>query len=170
MTSSRNPLLIVPIRDRRQHRRLLTIKNVAVTMLSIAAVVAAMSIYSESRRGPAGEYGRLLGTQVAGPNVAARKVDVVHEGPVADQAAPDPMLVAPAAREQLLMANTNVAQTPAVTTSVEPTAVAITPMRTGAAARGTTIVGDGSGVEVVRPPVTSTAPQPALSGGIFKKQ
>jgi len=40
MLPSRAPLLIVPIRDRRQSRRILTIKNCAITMLSVAVVFA----------------------------------------------------------------------------------------------------------------------------------
>jgi len=35
---------------------------------------------------------------------------------------------------------------------------------------GTTIVGDGDGVTIVKAPATSTAPHPVLSGGIFKQQ
>ena len=171
MPPSRKPLLIVPIRDRRQRRRVLTIKNVAMTMLGVAVVIAAISIYSKGRRDPAAEYGRLTG-EVAAPNRdLARKVNVVEEGPVAAQAAPDPMLIAPAAREQLLMANSNVAPPPpAVTTSSTPTPAAIVPMTAGNSAHGTTIVGDGTGVAIVHAPASSTAPPPPLSGGIFKQQ
>src|SRR3954447_3399201 len=109
MSRPRKPLLIVPIRDRRQRRRILTIKNCAITMLSIAVIFASISIYNEARRAPAGEYGRLFRSQVPSTNTAiSRKVDVIEEGPVDDQRAADPMLVAPAAREQLLLANSNV--------------------------------------------------------------
>jgi hypothetical protein len=167
MIRSRKPLLIVPIRDRRQRRRILTIKNCAISMLSVASIFAAISIYNEARRGPAGEYGRLFGKQVAVPNDdITRKVDVIHEGPVADQSASDPMLVAPAAREQVLMANSNVATTKPVTTTVLAPTAAIGDVR----GHGTTIVGDGNGVAVVKAPATSTAARPVLSGGIFKQQ
>jgi hypothetical protein len=168
MLRSRKPLLIVPIRDRRQHRRILTVKNCAISMLSVAVIFASISVYNEMRRGPAGEYGRLFGNQVGTPNDAiTRKVDVVNEGPVADQSAPDPMLVAPAAREQILMANSNVAVTP----KPAPIFVAPPPSAIGdVRGHGTTIVGDGSGVTVVKAPATSTAPRPVLSGGIFKQQ
>jgi hypothetical protein len=168
LTRPRKPLLIVPIRDRRQRRRILTIKNCAISMLSVASLFAAISIYNEARRGPAGEYGRLFGKQVTVPNEGiARKTDVIHEGPVADQSAPDPMLVAPAAREQILMANTNVAVTKpvATTAAVVPRPSAIGEVR----GHGTTIVGDGNGVTVVKAP-TTTASRPVLSGGIFKQQ
>lgn len=170
MPPSRTPLLIVPIHDRRQRRRVLTIRNFAVTMLGVAVVIAAISIYSGSRRSPAAEYGRLSGTEVAAPNQdVSRRVDVVHESPVDDQAAADPMLVAPAARGQLLMANSNVA-TPELTTTGATAPAAVVPMAPGAADHGTEIVGDGTSVAVVRAPASSTAPPPQLSGGIFKKQ
>ena len=143
-----------------------------MTMLGVAVEIAAISINFKGRRDPAAEYGRLTGTEVAAPNRdLARKVNVVQEGPVADQAAPDPMLIAPAAREQLLMANSNVAPPPpAVTTSSTPTPAAIVPMTAGNSAHGTTIVGDGTGVAIVHAPASSTAPPPPLSGGIFKQQ
>ena len=164
MLPSRKPLLIVPIRDRRQHRRILTIRNCAISMLSVAVVFASISIYSEARRGPAGEYGRLFGKQVTVPDAAIeRKIDVIDEAPVADQRASDPMLVAPAAREQVLLANTNkAAPTPVVKTVPAPTSVGDT------GGHGTTIVGDDNGVTVVK--ATSTASRPVLAGGIFKQQ
>ncbi len=169
MLPSRAPLLIVPIRDRRQGRRILTIRNCAISMLSIAVVFASISIYNEKRRGGAGEYGRLFGSQVPAANDGvARKTDVVSEGPVSDQAAPDPMLVAPAAREQLLVANTKTNTTQATTTTIAPV-TAPTPQVFASAAHGTTIVGDADGVKIVKAPSTTTAQQPVLSGGIFKQ-
>ena len=165
MLPSRAPLLIVPIRDRRQSRRILTIKNCAISMLAIAVVIASISIYNEHRHAVAGEYGRLFGSQVSAANDGvARKNDVVTEGPVADQGAPDPMLVAPAAREQLLVAKTNTAP-PATTTTIAP--VAPPSPQVAASAHGTTIVGDADGVKIVKAPSTTTAP--VLSGGIFKQ-
>jgi hypothetical protein len=164
MLNPRKPLLIVPIRDRRQHRRILTIRNCAITMLSAAAIFAAISIYNEARRSPVGEYGRLFGSQVPATNTAiSRKVDVIKEGPIDDQRAADPMLVAPAAREQLLLANTNVPVAPPPAPVISPSAIG------NVSGHGTTIVGDGNGVAVVRPS-TTTAAKPVLSGGIFKQQ
>src|SRR3954468_10289988 len=143
MIRSRKPLLIVPIRDRRQRRRILTIKNCAISMLSIAVIFASISVYNEARRAPAGEYGRLFGSQVPATNTAiSRKVDVIEEGPVDDQRAADPMLVAPAAREQLLLANTNVPVAP----TPPPPRVAAPPAIGNVSGHGTTIVGDGNGV------------------------
>jgi hypothetical protein len=168
MSPPRKPLLIVPIRDRRQSRRILTVKNCAISMLSVAVAVAAISTYNAARRAPAGEYGRLFGSQVPATNTAiSRKVDVIEEAPVDDQRAADPMLVAPAAREQLLLANTNVPVAPRPVPVAVPSPSAIGTVN----GHGTTIVGDGSGVAVVHATsTTSTAARPVLSGGIFKQQ
>ncbi|HEX3577535.1 MAG TPA: hypothetical protein VHY33_03140 [Thermoanaerobaculia bacterium] len=168
LSRSRKPLLIVPIRDRRQRRRILTIRNCAISMLSFAVIFAAISIYNEARRTPAGEYGRLFGSQVPATNTAiSRNVDVIKEGAIDDQRAADPMLVAPAAREQILLADTNVPAPPP-----QPVAVPVAPPSAigNVSGHGTTIVGDGNGVAIVRASATSTAPRPVLSGGIFKQQ
>jgi hypothetical protein len=174
MLRSRKPLLIVPIRDRRQSRRILTIRNCAISMLSVAVIFAAISIYNEMRRAPAGEYGRLFGGQVPATNTAIpRNVDVIEEGPVADRGVADPMLVAPAAREQLLLANTNApAPVPAPVLVPRPAPVAPPSAIGNVSGHGTTIVGDGTGVAVVRASTTTspTAARPVLSGGIFKQQ
>jgi hypothetical protein len=165
MLRPRKPLLIVPIRDRRQRRRILTIRNCAIAMLSLAVIFAAISIYNDRRSAPAGEYGRLFGSQVPANAPTPRRVDVVTEAPVNDGRAADPMLTAPAAREQLLLANTN-APAP-----VAPPVPISAPSAIGnVSAHGTTIVGDGNGVAVVHASTTSTAARPVLSGGIFKQQ
>jgi hypothetical protein len=163
MLRPRKPLLIVPIRDRRQRRRILTIRNCAITMLSIAVIVATISTYNAARRTPAGEYGRLFGSQVPATNTTiTRKVDVIEEAP-ADDRGPDPMLVAPAAREQ---ANVAIPAAPAPAPVASPSAIG------NVSGHGTTIIGDGSGVAVVHGSTTSTTgtATPVLSGGIFKQQ
>jgi hypothetical protein len=169
LSRARKALLIVPIRDRRQSRRILTVKNCAISMLSVAVIVAAISTYNAARRAPAGEYGRLFGGQVQATNTTiSRNVDIIKEGPVDDQRAADPMLVAPAAREQLLLANTNVPIAPPPASRPAPVA---SPSAIGNVSdHGTTIVGDGTGVAVVKASTTSTAARPVLSGGIFKQQ
>jgi hypothetical protein len=169
MSQFRKPLLIVPIKDRRQGRRVLTIKNCAMTMLGVAVVFASISIYSESRRGTTADYGRLFGTQVGAPNHVSSNVAIVQEGSVADQTAPDPMLIAPAAREQLLMAGSNVDQTPLPAAAVPAVTSVIVPVN-GSKPHGTAIIGDSNGVVVAHAPASSTAPPPPLSGGIFKQQ
>jgi hypothetical protein len=168
MPDPRRPLLIVPIRDRRQHRRILTIRNCAISMLALAVIFATISIVNGMRRGPSAEYGRLFGNQVSTPNEGVtRKVDVIREAPVSDQRNADPMLVAPAAREQVLMANTNAPGPVTTVTTIAPQPAKPTPP---ANAHGTSIVGDGTGITVVKAPATSTAPRAVLQGGIFKQQ
>jgi hypothetical protein len=164
MPAPRQPLLIVPIRDRRQRRRILTIRNCAISMLSAAVIVAAISIGSGMRSGPVDDYGRLFGKQAATPDAGIeRKVDVIKEGPVGEQTSADPMLTAPAAREQVLMANSN-APAPVVATTIAPEAAPVTAPPN---AHGTSIVGDGTSIAVVR--TKSSAPRPVLAGGIFKQ-
>ncbi|HEV7573126.1 MAG TPA: hypothetical protein VGQ21_16620 [Thermoanaerobaculia bacterium] len=163
MLRPRKPLLIVPIRDRRQRRRILTIKNCAITMLSVAVVVATISTYNAARRAPANEYGRLFRSEVAPANATVpRKVDIIEEG-AADDRGTDSMLVAPAAREHT--------DSPALMPAPAPRVAVASPSAIdNVRGHGTTIVGDGSGVAVVPAPTTSTAPRPVLSGGIFKQQ
>jgi hypothetical protein len=167
MLPSRQPLLIVPIRDRRQGRRILTIRNCAISMLAVAVVIATFSIYRERQHSTTGGYGRLFGSEVTATDRIERKADVINEGTVVDQSAPDPMLVAPAAREQVLGVNAN-GNAPVTTTTISPVQAA--PIQGVAEGHGTAIVGDGKGVTIVKAPGTSTAPHPVLSGGIFKQK
>jgi hypothetical protein len=172
----RKPQLIVPIRDRRQRRRVLTLKNFGKAAAAVAAMFAVIIVYANVRHMPAGEYGRLFGKQVAAPDAPiARKTDVVSEGRVQDQTAPDPMLVATGAGEQVLMANSNVPNQPPATqtTTAFVAAGSKTPVVIGsAAAKGVSIVGDGDGLAVVGGATAKAAPQqrPVLGGGIFKQQ
>jgi hypothetical protein len=135
-------------------------------MLAVAVVIASFSIYTERRRRTGG-YGGLFGTEAPATNRVERKSDVIDEGTVADQSTPDPMLDAPVAREQVMpeqvLATFPTPIVPATTTTIAPAPVV-------AEGHGATIVGDGKGVTVVKAPDTSTAPQPVLSGGIFKQQ
>jgi hypothetical protein len=98
----RKPDLIVPIRDRRQHKRYLTLRNAAKAFVVCAVVFLAITIRSEMQPRHADGFGRLLQKEM--PKVEAKPVEVVHEAPppVSDHTAADPMLVAPAAREQWL--------------------------------------------------------------------
>src|SRR5258706_27905 len=73
MLPSRQPLLIVPIRDRRQSRRILTIRNCAISMLAVAVVIASFSIYRGRRHGEAGQYGGLVGPEVTATDRIRRK-------------------------------------------------------------------------------------------------
>src|SRR5215213_11340517 len=98
----RNPDLIVPIRDRRQHKRYLTLRNVGGAFLVLAVLFVAITIRSEMQPRHSDAFGRLFEREL--PPVEAKPVEVVKEAapPVADHTAADLMLVAPAAREQWL--------------------------------------------------------------------
>jgi hypothetical protein len=158
MLPSRAPLLIVPIRDRRQGRRILTIRNCAITMLAVAVVIASISIYSQRRRGEGRE---LFRTETPAANGVARNDDIISEGDAIDQNPPAPMLAAPAAREYVPL------PAPAPATRITKITPAPPVVIEG---HGTAIVGDGEAVKVIKAPATSTAPPPPLSGGIFKQQ
>jgi hypothetical protein len=156
------PDLIVPIRDRRSRKRVITWKNFGYAAIALVVVFAALTIQSDLRHSKGDGYGRLFGKQVSGqPEVVPQKVDIVREAPVPDETSADPLLLAPAAREQYLGVNSsNMPQPPVVNSSVMPTQPVQT--QTGA----TSIVGGPEGVTITK----NLAPQrPTLSGGIFRK-
>jgi len=155
--------LIVPIRDRRQHRRIVTLKNFGRLAIALAIVLAGLTIASEMQRGtPSDGYGRLFRKEVASHNdVARQKFDIVKEAPVADQTAADPMLIRPAARAQALGIGLDPAK-PAGALPADDLPVAHERM-----GPGVSIVGDSAGVAVVHQNGTTRG---SLSGGIFKKQ
>ena len=150
------PDLIVPIRDRRRRKRVLTLKNFRNFALGIAVLLLAITIQSDLRHLKPGQYGRLFSKQVPSqPEIAPRKIEVVREAsPVPDQTAADPLLLASAAREQYLGVNT-----PPVPPNVAPP----TPVP---ASSDVAIVSGPNGVTIVR---GEAKRQPALSGGIFRQ-
>jgi hypothetical protein len=147
--------LIVPIRDRRQRRRIVTLRN--FRNLTIAAVLAflAITIYSETRGPGAGDYGRLYSNELP-PRVEAKPVEVIHEAEPAtipDATYADPTLVAPMARGQWLDGE----QQTTATLVPPPVDVRIDP----SAGSDLTIVGGPEGVTVVR----GERKRPLLKGG-----
>jgi hypothetical protein len=154
------PDLVVPIRDRRGRKRVLTLKNFGYAAIALVVIFAVLTIQSSLRHSKGDGYGRLFGTQVSGqPDVVRRKVDIVREAPVPEETAVDPLLIAPAAREQYLGVNSSNMPQPVVSSSVMPSQTVQT--QTGAVS----IVGGPEGVSV-----TKQAPQrPTLSGGIFRQ-
>ena len=158
--------LIVPIRDRRQSRRILTKRNVLGTLGVAILAFAGITIRSEMHH-PSGSYGRLFGEQVTVDAPAATQtIAVVTEGQVHDETAADPMLVSSGAREQILGVTPQPAAAPAPTFVPEaPVAAAsITATGDGEHAR-VAIVGGTEGVTLVK----KSGDHPVLSGGIFKQ-
>ena len=160
------PDLIVPIRDRRSRKRVLTLKNSGYAAIALVVVFAALTIQSDLRHTKSDGYGRLLGKQVAQPEVVPQKVDVVREAPpVADETSADPLLLAPAAREQYLgVDSSNMPQPQQTQTVVSSSVMTSQPveMRRGDVA----IVGGPEGVTITKGQAT---PRPTLSGGIFRQ-
>ena len=157
------PDLIVPIRDRRSRKRVLTLKNFGYAAIALVVMLAALTIQSDLRHTKGDQYGRLFGTQVSGqPEVVPQKVDVVREAPVPDETSADPLLIAPAAREQYLGVNSsNMPQPqPVVSSSV------MTPQPVPTAQGAVQIVGGPGGVTITKGQPT---PRPTLSGGIFRQ-
>lgn len=159
------PELNIPNRDRRARRRILTLKNARFVVLGLVLLTVGVVLYARRGGTSAGDYGRLFGKQVTQTQVQApRHLDVVTEAPVPDQTAADPLLVAPAAREQYLGVNGQPAapaQVPAVTATPPPKAVAIQQGDRVA------VVGDASGVSIAR---TTSAATPKLTGGFGRPE
>jgi hypothetical protein len=143
--------LIVPIKDRRQHKRYLTLKNAGIASAVAFVGFIAVSIYSEIRRPAPNDYGRLARREIPPPPVAQKPMAVVQEtSAIDDQAHADPMLVAPAAREQWLGDTTS-------------SAAIIPPPPPVPIARGDSvaIVGGPGGIAIVK----QDRRKPQLSGG-----
>jgi hypothetical protein len=152
------PDLIVPIHDRRQHKRYLTLKNFGYAMIAAVVLFIGITILSEMRGNGPASYGRLVDREL--PHAVEQKpVEVVNERPTIDneQTHADPMLTAPMAREQWLHA-----QAPA------PVAVHVPPRVEAAVASGETdvaIVGGPEGVKIVQ----KERRRPTLSGGFGRQ-
>src|SRR5258706_3683561 len=84
--------------ERRQHRRIVTLKNFGLFMVFVVIVYAGLSVDDLLRRSSAGD-GRLM-RQGAVHDDVRPPVQVVTEAPVSDETSVDPLLMAPAAREQ----------------------------------------------------------------------
>ena len=152
----RRPDLIVPIRDRRQRRRFLTLKNFGWTTLAGVLIFIGISIRSEMRGPTPHGYGGLFDRAVD-TEVVRKPVDVVQEAePVADANAADPLLVAPAARAQVM--KDEVVAT--ATVAPAPTAAAVTK-----GSGDVTIVGGPKGLTVVR----KERRKPVLTGGFGRQ-
>lgn len=154
----RKPDLIVPIRDRRQHKRYLTLRNSGYALLAALVVFLGITIRSEMRgTGPA-SYGRLVEREL--PQVEQKApLEVVREAPVTtEQTHADPTLMEPMAREQWLRA-----QTP-----TQPVVVDVPHRAAAALATGETdvaIVGGPEGVKIVQ----RERRKPVLSGGFGRR-
>jgi hypothetical protein len=156
----RHPDLIVPIRDRRQRKRYLTLKNFGIAMGVFVVLFIAITIRSEMRGNGPSNYGRLVERELPPVAHEQKPVEVVRETPTVDveQTHADPMLTAPMAREQWLHAQTETAAVP----------VPIAPRVAASVVSGETevaIVGGPEGVQIVQ----KERRRPTLSGGFGRK-
>jgi hypothetical protein len=115
-------------------------------LIVVFVVFVAINIRSEVRRTKPGEFGRLNGRTVSS---ASQPVEIVEEAPapVSDETSADPMLVAPAAREQYL----HVQQSAQPERVIEPIAAPQQTMPRQGKGRFT-IVGGPEGVTLVDAP------------------
>ncbi len=156
----RRPDLIVPIHDRRKHRRYLTLKNFRNAFLAFVVIFAGISIRSEMRGTDGSSWGRLMEREL--PPVEQKPVEVVREAapePVSDAAHADPLLTEPMVREQWL--HGDFAAPESATTG---TMSIHAPRAEASVATGETrvaIVGGAEGVQIV----TRERRAPVLSGG-----
>ena len=158
---STRPDLIVPIRDRRQHRRILTLKNFRNACVVMIALVAGLVIeeHLRNRSGNASDYGRLFSAEIQSMNAVEKTPQVVAAAPIDDHDAADPMLVRAAAREQLLMADSNV--TPPPVETVVPTVQRQEPLAGYDTNGRLVITGGPEGVSLVK----QASNKPVLGGG-----
>ncbi|HKR66273.1 MAG TPA: hypothetical protein VJZ00_21270 [Thermoanaerobaculia bacterium] len=155
---NRRPDLIVPIRDRRQHKRYLTLKNAAIASAIAFVAFIGVSIYSEVRRPGTSDYGRIAARELPPPPTAQKPVDVVREAPaINDEAHADPMLVEPMGRAQWLGDETSNA-------AVMITPTASTPVAT-VRGSGVAIVDGPQGVTIVQ----QQQKRAVLSGGFGRR-
>ena len=162
------PELNIPNRDRRDHRRILTLKNARFAVLGLVLLTVGLVLYARRGRTSPDDYGRLFGKQITQPQAEVPKPpDVITEAPVQDQYGADPLLVEPAAREQYLGVKPQPVvpvQVPAVAATAPPALPAPVPVQQG---DRVAIVGDDKGVSIAR--TTSAAP-PKLTGGFGRQQ
>lgn len=150
--------LIVPVRDRRQRKRYLTLRNFRNVALALVVVFAAIQIRSELRGYDGREFGRLYQGDL--PKVEQKPVEVVHEAApsIDEQTHADPMLLQPMAREQWLHGD------PAVTTAGVPMSLETAERAVESVQSGETrvaIVGGSEGVAIVQ----QQRRKPVLTGG-----
>lgn len=159
MTSPRADL-IVPVRDRRQHRRILTLRNLRNALLVIIAIFAGITIEANLRKPSTADYGRLYARRVERTAVVQKKPVVVEEGQITDATAADPTLVAAQARAQILTGESDPRPQPVI-----PPQSSVPLIGHDAAGR-LVVVGGPEGVTLVQ----QSGPKPVLGGGFGRQK
>ncbi len=152
----RNRDLVVPIRDRRQRKRILTLKNFRNALIVVLVLFTVLTIRSEMRGRKADDYGRLVGHELPVERPVGKPTEIVTEQPaVRDETSADPMLVGPAARAQYLGVTT-LEPLPSIATGTDS-------QRRGDGKGRVVIVGGVEGVTITR----DNRPRPPKLGGGF---
>ena len=141
--------------ERRKHRRIVTLRNFGWLLVVVLVVFIGLSFDLTAHRAPRTGYGRILDREIEKKEELHPQPQIVTEAkPVPDQTGADPLLLAPAAREQEFL----------TTEPVRPVAASTMEAR----GSGVNIVGDSGGVTIVRNG-DAAVKRPVLSGGIFKQ-
>jgi len=151
------PELIVPIRDRRQHRRILTLKNFRNACFVLVALYAGSMIAAHFRNAkPHDDLGRLVAGRITSSTSLPKQPSVAQTEVIDDQTAADPTLVQAMNRSQILL------DQPATSTAqvAAPATTADAPLLRQNAAN-VAIVGGPEGVTLVQ----RDAKRPVLGGG-----
>lgn len=163
MTPGKNKKL--PFPDRRRRRRIVTLRNFGILLLSFVVVLAVLHFRSEMRD-PSGDYGRLVERQIAPlQQVEAKTPDPIlpPADPVPDQVSADPFLLSAAAREQILGVTEPLQPVPTETVGFQP----LEPILGREGEGRVTMVGGAEGVTIVR----ETGDRlPRLGGGFMREQ
>jgi hypothetical protein len=163
MTSTRSEL-VVPIRDRRQHRRILTLKNFRNAIFVIIAIFAGITIVANVRKPKktTDDYGRLYAPRVQSTSGVSKKPEIIQEGQINDATAADPTLIRAQARAQILTGESDPSEQPLVPTPAQAQPAAAPAGLVGHDAAGRlVVVGGPEGVTLVQKPGT----KPVLGGG-----
>ena len=159
----RKPAPVIPVPDRRSHKRIVTLKNVRNALFVAIAVLIVINIHSEMRKPREGEYGRIINRALPVETPAAKPVEVVKEtAQVDEQYGADPMLLEPAVRAQFL-GDTSLEPAAPQTATITPAAAAAPPRMQDSKV---TVVGGPEGLAVVQ---EEERKLPKLGGGFGRQ-
>jgi len=150
--------------DRRQSRRILTLKNFRNATLVAIGIIAGMTIYAHVRAPKAEEgFGRLYGNRVPASDVVKQREAIQATGQIDDSIAADPMLVGAQARAQILTGESDPhVQVIPTDPSLQPPQA---PLLNAETAGHLTVVGGPEGVKIVK----DNVPRPELGGGFGRQ-
>jgi hypothetical protein len=147
--------------ERRQHVRILTIRNFGGALLVLLIALATANLISELRAPHRGEYGRLT---IRAEPVTLKQPEVVTEGEVPDETPAGPATT-------LLSESVSVA--PAPSPAHQPAMLSVKTAGEAAGVAPSHVVGDHvkivGGPDGLRVETTEHNATPKLSGGIFRQ-